>query len=155
MRTSGDTFVFSLNRAEKKALIDVLGLYPLVPASHQRLSKTVKGVTATEGQHLLEEALADQREANKGQIRAWLAAPKRFETAKRGSTLTVGVEDSEWLMQVLNDIRIGSWLLLGSPAETVAPEDVPDELASLWASMEISGFFQMTILHAIEGHPDK
>jgi hypothetical protein len=56
----------------------------------------------------------------------------------------------EWLLQVLNDVRVGSWLLLGSPdgpAETLAK--LSHETASHFWSMEVAGQFQMVLINAM------
>lgn len=151
LRSNDQTVTFSLNRAERRAFTDILDLYPLVPAAHQPLSKTLRGRKAGEDQRLLDEALAEQRAGNKRQLRAWLANTDTFRATKTGFTLTVRHLDAEWLLQVLNDVRVGSWLLLGSPEEHLEPDDVDPKLRSPWAAMEISGLFQMTLLHALEG----
>ena len=153
IRANNDSLVFRLTRAEKQAFTHLLELYPLVPASHQRLTKGVQGKAVEEGQQLLDEALAEQRAANRRQLNDWLKVPERFRAAKNSFSFTLMRSDVDWLLQVLNDIRVGSWLLLGSPEEPLDPEDVPKDLTGLWAAMEITGLFQMRLLHAVEGRP--
>jgi hypothetical protein len=153
IRANNNSLAFRLTRAEKQAFTHLLELYPLVPASHQRLTKGVQEKAVEEGQQLLDEALAAQRAANRRQIDDWLKLPERFKAAKSGFSFTLMRSDVEWLLQVLNDIRVGSWLLLGSPDEPLDPEEVPKDLTGLWAAMEITGLFQMRLLHAAEGRP--
>ncbi len=150
LRSTNETFMFSLTGVEQKVFLEVLRLYPLVPASHQPLSKTIKGRRAIEDQHLLDEALAEQRTKHKRHLDKWLQEKNRFRRTKTGGNLTVHHSDAEWLLQILNDIRIGSWLLLGSPDDHVEPEEIDPELHRTWAAMEVSGMLQMVLLHALE-----
>jgi hypothetical protein len=57
----------------------------------------------------------------------------------------------EWLLQVLNDIRVGSWLALGSPDEKQGKQ-LRLNLQSaqyLW-TMELCGQFESALLSARE-----
>lgn len=150
LRAKDGKFAFSLNRVEQKIFIEVLSLYPLVPASHQNLSKTLQGRQAIEAQQMLDEALAEQRASHKRELDQWLNAKGRFRRTKAGCTLTIPHDNVEWLLQILNDIRIGSWLLLGSPDDRIEPEEIDSDLHRIWAAMEVSGIFQMALLHATE-----
>ena len=152
LRSDDEAVRFSLNRAEKGAFTEILDLYPLVPATHLRLSKSITGRKADEGQRLLDDALAEQRTEHRQRLQAWLKTPQRFRPTKTGCILAVDRTDAEWLLQVLNDIRVGSWLLLGAPEDRLEPDEVDPKLQSLWATMEISGLFQISLLHALEGH---
>ena len=130
---------------------EVLHLYPRVPANHHRVSKGAPSDATKESQHLLDEALAEQRRDHKKQIVNLLHHPERFETTAKGEIkLSLLRAEAEWLLQILNDIRVGSWLNLGSPEDIHrAPDDASG--ADFWA-MEIAGFFQAQLLEAL--HPE-
>lgn len=146
-----NTFIeFRLNDTERDLFKQILGLYPVVPASHGKLSKTLTGRAAAENQRLLDEALAEQRATHKRHLDEWLAEKGRFRQLKAGCVLKVLRTEIEWLLQVLNDIRVGNWLLLGSPEELLEPDELAPQLQRVWAAMELSGMFQMTVLHAME-----
>jgi hypothetical protein len=140
---------FQIERSEKRLLLEVLKLYPLIPANHQQLSKTEQD---DENQQLLEEALATQHLENKKQLEIMLKAKSRFRKIKGRESYSFSLKTSEadWLLQVLNDIRVGSWLKLGSPERT---DDfmaaLSDETAPYFWAMEVSGHFQMVLVHAL------
>lgn len=143
--------IFQLSSRERDFLIKILQAYPVVPPAHQPLSKALKDPHVAEYQRLLDEALAQQRAANKSHLHAWLATPDRFKKTRSGHRFTLERGDSEWLLQVLNDIRVGHWLLLGSPeADELKPENIDSKLLPTWLAMEMSGYFQMTILEVVE-----
>src|SRR5436190_14116800 len=106
---------FQLSIRERDTLIEILQAYPVVPPAHFQLSKELKDPHLVEYQRLLDEALGEQRAANRRHLQEWLAAAERFQKASSGCRFRLERSDSEWLLQVLNDIRVGHWLLLGSP----------------------------------------
>lgn len=143
--------IFQLSTRERDALIQILQAYPVLPPAHQPVSKELKDSHVAEYQRLLDEALAEQRAANKRHLHAWLGAPERFQKTKAGYRFTLERADSEWLLQVLNDIRVGNWLRLGSPEPgELQPQNLDPKLLPVWLAMEMSGYFQMTILEALE-----
>jgi hypothetical protein len=78
-----------------------------------------------------------------------LQDPKRFTETASGSRVSFNRSEIEWLLQVLNDVRVGCWLELGSPAEPVEikPEMDPQTIRQLLV-MDAAGFFEMNFLHA-------
>ncbi len=146
-RTAKDSFVFHLNAREQEVLFQVISLYPLVHASHHRLTRAATE-QSEENQRLLEAALAEQRTENRRQIESLLNAPARRQKGGKGFELKLKSGELDWLLQVLNDIRVGSWILLGEPDEDkppkITPENVRHELA-----MRVCGAFQSVVLEAL------
>ncbi|HWY74055.1 MAG TPA: hypothetical protein VN281_00475 [Verrucomicrobiae bacterium] len=142
-------FSFHISERERRALFKLLELYPLVPASYQKLSRDGG---KPEDQQLLEDALNSQRNEHKAQVLAMLQTKSRFQSAPGGYQFNLKPTEAEWLLQVLNDIRVGSWLLLGSPDSMVKIFGALNDksLPHFW-SMEASGDFQMTLVHALTG----
>ena len=142
---------FQLNERERDALVQILQSYPVLPPAHHVVSKQLPEEQVTDYQRLLDEALAEQRAANQQHLQAWLSAPGRFQQTKAWFALTLDRGDVEWLLQVLNDIRVGNWLRLGSPDFSDGPREIiePTRLP-MWAGMELSAYFQMNILDALE-----
>lgn len=141
---------FEVRREEMALLRLVLGLYPLVPATHHRLSKSGQIPKPDENQQLLEESLAAQRKENRRQIESFLSDAKRFTETETGSRGSFSRSEIEWLLQVLNDVRVGSWLALGSPAEPVEIQpDMNPQTARHILIMDAAAFFEMNFLHAV------
>jgi hypothetical protein len=139
--------LFHLGRREKNLLLDLLKLYPRIPPAHAKLSKS--GKLEASSRQLLQEALAEQRAQNQKQVAALVGDPERWIEHQGGWGLSLNSGEMEWLLQVLNDIRVGSWVLLGSPEQQI--ETLDEETAPhLWA-MEIAGTFEIPLLQALEG----
>ena len=148
LRTGKTGFVFQLGRRERQLLLETLDLYPLVPVSHHRLTRKDDNVQPDENQRLLEESLAEQRRGNREQVQAMLDKPHRFRQVKDGFEFVLAHTELEWLLQVLNDVRVGSWLALGEPEQGAEPA-VTKKNARYLIAMEVSGMFQSFLLAAL------
>jgi hypothetical protein len=149
IRRSDARLLFHLGHREGSLLLQVLKRYPRVPSAHQPLSKSGLLSNRQENQRLLDEALAEQRADCKNQLQALLADPRRFHKVDTGFRLSLSQPDAEWLLQVLNDIRVGSWIILGSPEGKLEGLNA-STAADFWA-MELAGAFQAELLQALEG----
>lgn len=145
-------FLFEISEMEKDLMLHVLNLYPLVPATHHRLSKGRQIPDQAANQHLLEEALKHQRTENQKQLRTMLNEAKRFTPCKAGHHFTLTRSEIEWLLQVFNDVRVGCWIALGSPEQEQAEKYLEEEETSAQvAVMQIAGGFEMLLLDALTG----
>jgi len=170
----GQRYVFRLGKREKQLLCETLGLYPLTPRSHHRLSRRAEAADAeneallvlwlgqnagtivaeaadAENQALLEEAVATQKQTHKHQLDAWLADKARFVEEPGGFRFELDRDQIEWLLQVLNDVRVGSWLMLGcpDPDEGKQPKLTPEN-AHFFLAMELCGEFENDLLEALD-----
>ena len=147
LRSAEDRFVFQLGSREKELLAEILGLYPRIPAAHQKLSKA--GRVEESSQRLLDEALAEQRKENQKQVQIMLADSIRLQQNEAGWALSLTSAELEQMLQILNDVRVGSWISLGSPEARLEVFD--SQLAPHFWAMEMAGYFQMHFLWALDG----
>jgi hypothetical protein len=149
VKNSDEHFVFHLGKREKGLLLDVLKLYPLIPISHHRIGHGPDSPAQQANQKLLEEALTEHRNENKRSLDAMVSEPNRFQETPTGYRLVLSSSQLEWMLQVLNDVRVGSWLQLGSPDEQQGKRLKLglQNARYLWA-MEISGHFQHALMMA-------
>jgi hypothetical protein len=152
LRRDSDNFQLEFAPEEKALLFHLLNLYPLVPASYHRLTKNKKLTRREENQHLLDEALAAQREQNKKEILALVNKPARF-TETDGATRAAFIRSElEWMLQVVNDVRVGSWIALGSPGYGTEKKTRRDKQSVRHLMfMELAGAFEMFFLGIING----
>jgi hypothetical protein len=151
IRRTGKNFVFHISPREKRLLFEVLELYPLIPAAHHRVSRTAAQKEGAESQKLLDEALAERKRGNKRELLAMLNGERWLRETGDGHQLTLGPSEIEWLLQVLNDIRVGSWLVLGEPDERKGRSTkLNAENLCYFAALEFCDLFQMRLLDAFE-----
>ena len=149
VRATKTRLYFHLGRREERLLRQVLKLYPRVPSAHHALSKSDWLPNREANQRLLDEALAEQRAECKQQIAALLADPRRLAHTETGGRLSLSPAEVEWVLQVLNDIRVGSWIILGAPEQRL-PE-LNETTAPNFLAMEMAGYFQAQLLEALHG----
>jgi hypothetical protein len=147
IQTTKTRLVFHVGQREKHSLLQVLSQYPRVGSAHHLLSKSGRLPDAEENQQLLDESMAEQRADNKKQLQALLADPRRFAHTETGARLSLSHAEVEWLLQVLNDIRVGSWIALGSPEQK--PTELTPANAPHFLAMEMAGYFQMHLLEGV------
>jgi hypothetical protein len=142
-----DHWVFRLGTGEKLLLCHLLNLYPQIPPGRQPLSKSRAVPEPAASQQMLDEALAESRGENKKRVEVFLADKHRFARRKNGWWFRLNAAEIEWLLCVLNDIRVGSWVSLGSPERLL--NDLNEETAPRYAAMELAGSFQVCLLEAV------
>ncbi len=147
VRADKERFTFSLAAREKKFLLAILGRYPLVSGSHHRLSQGGRWRAQSEDQQLLDEALAARRRENRERIVAMLNEPGRFRKVGGAIELSLGAEEMNWLLEVLNDVRVGAWLALGEPEEPL-PREINETNAPYVFAMEGAGMLESALLAA-------
>ena len=150
LRHKPDQFVFVMAPSEQMLLAAILKIFPLVPVTHHRLSRGPDLPDAEANQQLLAESLAAQQTETRNWVRALLAEPERFKVRPAGFHFAVSRAELEGLLQVMNDVRIGSWLALGSPeTEAVAPLLVNEASVRHVQRMHLAAFFQTIFLAAV------
>lgn len=156
-RSLGKPIIVRLGKREGELLERTLKQYPVLPSNHPRLTRKGDLPDQESSQELLQEALEEQRAENRKRVREFLGDPKRFGRHANGFRLEIPATEVEWLLQVLNDIRVGSWVLLGCPEHrrarlTISAGQLPLGDAQHYWSMEVSGYFQMRLLEKL--HPE-
>jgi hypothetical protein len=149
LKAAGEKLVFHLVPWEKQLLLKVLEQYPCMPPAHRPLSKSAALPELAASQQLLDEALLEHRSEARRHASALLEDPHRFERDQQGWRLSLSVPELEWLLQILNDIRVGSWVRLGSPEQLT--EALTQDNAPVFWTMEMAGVFQSHLLEALHG----
>jgi hypothetical protein len=143
--------IFRINAREEALLLAMLRLYPALDNSHHRISQDPKAAASAE-QRLLEESMGQQRAEHRRKVDALFQTPQRFFKDALGERhLVLTGAQLEWLLQVLNDIRVGSWVRLGCPdLEKPAPLNLARASARSLQAMHICGQFQLALLEAVK-----
>ncbi len=152
LEREGERLVFRLSTREKQLLQRLLSFYPLQSESHAKLSKTADA-RFDDANELLVEARKEHQSELSGWLARRLSEGAAWVTAGTGWRLVLDGADAERLLQVLNEIRVGAWLKLGSPEnlDAVEPDDTAVALAPLHGLMMLTGQFEMVLVHAMMG----
>lgn len=144
-----DQLKFQFTAQEKDLFLASLSFYPLLNPDFHHLSRNPDEKIQAE-QELLRAAMEEERSSNKKALNefvdnlGWSGHEKQF-------TLDVSVEQVDWLLRVLNDVRVGAWDIVGRPDEKTRKEfDLQSKNSHYYGVMELSGFFQSAFLQALE-----
>lgn len=151
LKVEGGQFVFQLSPRSQAVLRELLALYPLVPTAHYRGTCQEDAAELAETQQLMREALAEAQQDGREKLEALLRDPAHWRETPHGFCLVVSAAEIDWLLQVLNDVRVGCWIKLGEPgyAELGKLELNAKTTRYFWA-MELCGHFQALLLDALQ-----
>lgn len=146
-----DRFQIDVSEREKELLRELLKLYPLVPDTQENHPA---GTTTSmpHSAHLLRETLAGHRQEAGGALRKILDGFTPNPHSKDRWHTRLSRSELEILLQGLNDIRVGSWIRLGSPDfESKAQMEINSQNAHYFWAMELCGAYLSAILHGLSG----
>ena len=151
MTAEPDPITLRFTPEESALFLSLLETDPPASTNPQPLSRSSRIADHELNQEMLEDALKGFRKENRRRLRDFLADADRCRKTDDGLVLRLKPADIEWLLQVLNDIRIASWTRLGSPEDDMTKFALDPETAPhLWA-IEIAFSFQVVLLDAIKG----
>ena len=152
-RTTDGGWTWHLSRPEWSLLTAIAALFPLVPPEHHQVTRDGSGQGVPVDPALLHESLAAHTAELQARVRGWIRGARQ-PSGRKGLVLRLTAADLEHWLQVLNDVRVGSWLRLGCPDQATLRglELTPANERHLFL-MEFCGSIQARFLEAIE-EPD-
>ena len=80
-----------------------------------------------------------------------LMGADKFKVCDKGWRLCLNSEEREILLQILNDIRVGSWRALGEPKNLETQNPNPTEQEQVLNNiMNLAGYFEHNLLELEE-----
>jgi hypothetical protein len=153
-RATARAWTFALAERERDFLVAVLRAYPAVPPAYQSLSRESADRLSPDDQQLLNDALAEHRTENRAKVNRWLKGGARFRPVDQEWHFSLSHADYNWMLQTLNDVRVGNWLRLGAPEDVHDPAALVEQDPAAFFLMEAAGMFQMGFLHFGHLPPD-
>jgi hypothetical protein len=145
IRRTDRALVFLLKASELQMLGLVLSQFPLRDQD-QQISRFGDDEDLKGAQQLLNEAMAERRKEARSELQAWLRSADRFTHTDHGEELLVHHDETEWLLQILNNVRVGAWQRLGEPEDLAdASRSATAESIRYLTVMEMAGGFQSAL----------
>lgn len=145
IRRTNEARVFRLKASELQMLILVLSQFPL-RNQDQQISRFGDEEDLKGAQQLLDEVMADRRREARSELEDWLRAAHRFNHTDEGEELLIRHDEVDWLLQILNNVRVGAWQRLGEPEEIAdAFRSATAESIRYLTVMEMAGGFQSAL----------
>lgn len=147
-KQSDDGFQYQLSREEAHFLRLLLRQFPIAAFSPVMISKGHS--RAVEREKLLNESLAAHRNELKQKAKD-LAGEDKFKTLEGNQLFYVNREGRETMLQVLNNIRVESWRILGEPENLdLNLSELPQEKIRHYQLMQLAGYFECCFLNLEE-----
>lgn len=152
LKKIGEKFVFELLLEEKELLVKIIELYPLLDHEKLEFSKTIKDDQISQSKKILTDALKEFQETNKRLIRELFENSDVLKPKQNSDyyILELNGDQIERLLQVINDIRVGTWQKLGCPDLENREEFVhsADDVFAIYV-MDICEYFEYYLLKAL------
>jgi hypothetical protein len=150
VRQTKDGWQYQLNPAETNCLRSLLNQFPITTSATGKISRTDSDPQTVDREKLLNESLADHRDKLKKRARSLIGADK-FKARDKNWLLCINSEEREFLFQILNDIRVGSWRALGEPENLEPQTPNPTKTEKIFHNiMNLAGYFE----HKLVGHKE-
>jgi hypothetical protein len=140
---------YQLSRVEAQALRSLIKLFPNTATVAVRITKTDTDPKAAEREKLLNELLAEHR-AELRRKAQHLIAGDRLKIQHDRYVLSLGLDDREILLQILNDIRVESWRALGQPEDLDPLTNSSESEQAHHSLMSLAGYFECELLNLEE-----
>jgi hypothetical protein len=141
----------TIDLSENEAIFikEILSNYPLVPNETRELTRSAETSDLEEDTELLRTSLAELTLGHAKKLQAWVNAPETFRAVEDRYLFKITNENRDWFLQILNDLRIGSWQQLNCPNQEELEELTasPEIIRPLW-TMELAGLLQSFLLNA-------
>lgn len=150
VKQTGKGWQYLMSREDEEGLRFLVGQFPLTAFAPVAISKTDACSKTLERQKLINESLRDHRKALKRKARV-LVLPEKFKSSEGKRFYQISLEGRETMLQILNDIRVESWRILGEP-------DDPDlnvfrltkDQFKYYHFMRVAGYFEYHFLNLEE-----
>ncbi len=145
VKQSRTGFQYQLSEEEAHSLRLLVQQFPITAFSPAKISKTDS--KAAEREKLINESLAAHRDELKKKA-GRLVSGDKFKIADGDQFFRVNMEERETMLQILNDIRVESWRMLGEPENIdLNILDLPQEKARHYHFMHLAGYFEHHFLN--------
>jgi hypothetical protein len=154
VRTKEGGWTWHLSRPEWSLLAAIGSLFPLVPPEHHQVTHSGQGRSVPIDPALLQESLAAHTAELRARVQGWIR-DIRQPPGRKALVMQLTATDLEHWLQVLNDVRVGSWLSLGCPDQAALRglELTPANERHLFL-MEFCGSVQARLLEALDESDD-
>ncbi|MDA7645724.1 hypothetical protein N8642_05120 [bacterium] len=138
-----------LSESETIFIKEILSAYPLVPNESRELTRSADTSDLEEDTELLRTSLADLTRGHQKKLQAWVNAPETFREVENRYLFRITNDNRDWFLQILNDLRIGSWQQLDCPSQEELQELTASQevIRPLW-TMELAGLLQSFLLNS-------
>jgi hypothetical protein len=145
-----DGCTFLIGKKARRILLELLQRYPVTTDSYQGERSTALNILPDGEEQLLAEALTQARQQIRLELKNILRNEDSWAEDPRGVRLLLTPDQLEIMLQILNDVRVGSWMRLGCPAdiELMTGVQLSEATIELTWAINMATWFQVGFLKA-------
>ena len=148
---SNESWRYHLDQKEADILLGLVRQFPFTEMGPVQISRTGKSPKNSEREKLLAESLAEHRKELK-KLAVNLLGGNKWRKSGKDRWLTLDSGSREVLLQILNDIRVGSWHAVGEPEVTEILSTGKDPAHR--HLMDLAAYFEMGLLESEDSPED-
>jgi len=143
-------FQYELDGEDAESLRFLVRQFPISVFSPANISKTDSGSKSEEREKLINESLLAHRMELKRKARQ-LVMREKFKTSDGKQFYRISLPARETMLQILNDIRVESWRILGEPEDPEASVfRLTGDKFKYYHFMRLAGYFEYHFLNLDE-----
>jgi hypothetical protein len=143
-------FQYELDGEDAESLRFLIRQFPITAFHPTNISKTDSGSNAEEREKLINESLHAHRTELKRKARK-LVMREKFKRSDGKQFYRISLQSRETMLQILNDIRVESWRILGEPEDPEASVfRLTGDKFKYYHYMRLAGYFEYHFLNLDE-----
>ena len=143
-------FQYELDGEDAESLRFLVKQFPIRKFSPANISKTDSGSNAEEREKLINDSLRVHRTQLKRKARQ-LIMREKFKKSDGKQFYRISAQARETMLQILNDIRVESWRILGEPEDLEASVfRLTGDQFKYYHFMHLAGYFEYHFLNLEE-----
>ena len=143
-------FQYELDGEDAESLRFLVKQFPITAFSPANISKTDSGSNTEEREKLINESLRAHRTELKRKART-LVTREKFKRSDGKQFYRISLRARETMLQILNDIRVESWRILGEPEDPEASVfRLTGDKFKYYHFMRLAGYFEYHFLNLEE-----
>ncbi len=143
-------FQYELDGEDAESLRFLVKQFPITAFSPANISKTDSASNAEEREKLINESLRAHRTELKRKARK-LVMREKFKKSDGKHFYRISLQSRETMLQILNDIRVESWRILGEPEDPEASVfRLTGDKFKYYHFMRLAGYFEYHFLNLDE-----
>ena len=143
-------FQYELDGEDAESLRFLVKQFPISAFSLSNISKTDSGSNAEEREKLINDSLRAHQTQLKHKARQ-LVMREKFKKSDGKQLYHISLQARETMLQILNEIRVGSWRILGEPENLEASVfRLTEDKFKYYHFMHLAGYFEYHFLNLEE-----
>jgi hypothetical protein len=148
------SLTFDLPPRERELLVFLMRRYPVLDPGYHKIASSSQGDSLNAEQQFLTDSMTEEQNANRQRIDQFIRTrltPENPDSSATDLLLKLTFAEADWLLRIINDVRVGCWVRLGKPdSDELHSSETASRHVTDFAAMELGGLVQHILLEALQ-----